>query len=278
MAQLATDNFNRADSGTLGANWTRISPNNLFIASNTVRATTTTDDISAYTGFGAISTNQYSQCTYNGGNGAGVCVRCSNSANTFYVGFFGEGTTCYIFKVIAGTFTALSTVTGATPASGDTLYIEAQGTSIVTKENGTVRNSITNTAIDGSTVGGPYPGLHGYDTNVAIDNFAMGDFTASSTISITEPQTVGESVSRQLLVFPKVLTESLTISEVAVQIKLLLFPTILNEAVTVGESVSSMAPFVAMAIIEALALADSDVLAPLDTVVLGSLALMSVGT
>ena len=181
MGQIATDDFTRADSGTLGANWTKLSGfSDLRITSNACKASVSSPDcVDAYTGSGSVSLDQYSQCTINNENDGGPTVR-SDTNSTFYL-LDTISTNYTVYKCISGSFTQINQVS-VTGVSGDTAYIEVQGTTIVTKQNGTTRNNFTDSAINGSSVGGPYPGLHCSGSGLVEDLFAMGDFAAASSV------------------------------------------------------------------------------------------------
>jgi hypothetical protein len=178
MTTRATDTFTRADSGTLGANWTTLSGfNPLTLVSNTCQpANDATHAVEAYTGAGAVALDQWAQATVNDKKYPGLTLR-SDTTSTFYVLFSG-GDHWTIYKCVAGSFTLLDAVFQVTSA-GDTAYFEVQGTALVTKRNGSTVNSITDAAIDGSVVGGPYPGIDMYyDDGPSQDDFSMGDFSA----------------------------------------------------------------------------------------------------
>lgn len=178
MTTLATDAFTRADSATLGANWTKLSGyHNLTIVSNTCQlANDGFHAVDAYTGAGAVALDQWAQALVNDQAYCGLILR-ADTASTFYAAFSGGGAWT-IYKIIATTFTLLDNV-GQSASIGDTMYFEVQGTALITKRNGSIVNSITDSAIDGSVVGGPYPGIDMYYTSgPSMDDFSMGDFSA----------------------------------------------------------------------------------------------------
>lgn len=180
MGELATDSFTRADLGTLGANWTKLSGfSDLRITSNACKASVSSPDcVDAYTGAGAVAVDQYAQCTYNAVPDGGPIVR-ANTVSTFYLVDASWITDTIVYKCITGTFTSINNVSFALPMPGDTVYLEVRGTTILSKQNGTTRHNFTDSAINGSTVGGPYPGLHASGTSIVHDNFAMGNFAAA---------------------------------------------------------------------------------------------------
>jgi len=180
MTTIATDAFTRANSGTLGANWaTPGGLNALQIVSNACQGTSGSSG-GAYTGAGAMALDHWAQCTYNATDDGGPTVRmASTGSGDFYFVDAWSGTSVALSKLVAGTWTIVSSVTFATPVSGDTIYLEAQGTTLQTRQNGTLRHNLTDSAINGSTVGGPYGGLFTATTTQVLDNFAMGDFTVN---------------------------------------------------------------------------------------------------
>lgn len=181
MTQLATDDFNRANSGTLGANWTNVGQFDLAIVSNACHGNASGDSANSYTGVGAVNVDQWAQCTtVNAQNDGGPTVRGTAVSNTtFYLSDTQNLGTIDIYKCISGAFTLISSISG-TWAAGDIAYIEVRGSQIIAKQNGVTRHNFSNTAIDGTTVGGHYPGLFiALANGLILDNFAMGDFSSN---------------------------------------------------------------------------------------------------
>ncbi len=79
-----------------------------------------------------------------------------------------------VYRHDSGGYTFLNRVVGVVPVSGDLVYMEVQGTTIKTFQNGTLRNNFTDLALDGVTTGGPRAGL--LVDGCICDDFAMGDF------------------------------------------------------------------------------------------------------
>jgi len=201
MPTLVTDDFNRADSGSLGANWTDV-VNGLDIASNQAVPGNTTNalNLSVYTGFGAFPNNQWAQAKVNrqgSSSDGGVVVRCSNSAQTMYWFNIGDDTSAAIpgtlalniLKGVAGSYSVVSSSPAGgstmTISAGDVLYIEAQGTSTVTiicKVNGVTVMTGTDSS---SPIASGFPGLFPFQHNndalsfTQYDDFAAGDFASA---------------------------------------------------------------------------------------------------
>jgi len=184
VTQLASDDFARADANNLGGNWTKLGGTftDIAIASQQAKGFQVSgDNCDAYTGVGAVNLNQWSQVTLldassNAADG-GPTVR-SDTTGTFYIldYQFTAGTPYQLFKCISHGFTLLNSLS-PTVNNNDTLYIEVQGTTIICKLNGVTQITRTSeSSIDGSTVGGPYPGIFIFSNSPLLDNFAMGNF------------------------------------------------------------------------------------------------------
>lgn len=175
-AGLVCDNFNRANSTDLGTNWTVINGNyNWRLQTN--QADFNVASIGAeYYNTGTFANDQYAQAicksTETGtARGAGACVRVTNpgSVTTFYLVMAGTST-LWLYKIVSGTYTQLGTGTAA--AVNDVVRIEAQGTTIRVKVNGTERISVTDTSITSGV-----PGLHSLSDTASeqVDDFEAGD-------------------------------------------------------------------------------------------------------
>ena len=184
MSILASDNFNRAN-GALGANWTNQSQgaNNVQIASNQVEATLANDFEAAFWSAITWPNDQFSQATLirgdtSGQSGGGPIVRVSSSAFTMYYVFATEGTpgTIQIAKIVAGSFTPVSTVTPNVSAN-DVLLLTVQGTTLRCFQNGTQATSVTDAAISSGSPGlSVNPGFGSVVTDAEVDNWSGGDF------------------------------------------------------------------------------------------------------
>lgn len=190
MSVLASDNFNRANAGTLGANWTLMKGNSeqFKVLSNQAAVATVSSRDGSYYSATAFPNNQYSQAlVVTLGNAySGVAVRAITSGatrNAYYAGVepndFGGATTTRIWKDVASVVTSLGT--GATAAAaGQTHYLEAQGTVLVMKVNGTNEISVT----DASLTAGQ-PGIAAFHNSTAVgifDDWVGGDFAATNRI------------------------------------------------------------------------------------------------
>ena len=184
MAQLASDNFTRANENPLNAsNWTI--PTSLFslqIVSNRCEPTTTgTTNQELWTGR-SWPNDQYSEVTIQAieaGGDTRVVARGSTAAHTnYFVQILGVGASqsVKLWKVIAGAFTQLGTTQTVTVTAGDVFRCECQGTTIRAKQNGTQLISVTDASIASGN-----PGLEiSAATSVSLNQaslWAGGDFS-----------------------------------------------------------------------------------------------------
>lgn len=105
----------------------------------------------------------------------GVGIRASAAAITWYGYYSDGGFDRTLYKMIANSFTALGQATAA--AANDLLRIEATGTAILAKRNGT--NEFGGAVTDSSIASG-YGGIVGYASNSGsrIDDAEFGNLGA----------------------------------------------------------------------------------------------------
>lgn len=189
MAQLATDNFNRADSLDLGANWTPPAAgfDPLQIVSNAVRPQTITIFNGEY--YSAISwpADQYSECrliAIPATNGPGPAARMSTTDQTFYVVNANTGG-LQLFRVLAGSVVQIGS-SATVPVVGDILRIEAQGTTIRV-----LLNSVQQISVVDANIATGQAGIFVYEatavTNSQLDEWAGGDFAGSTPFNEEDP-------------------------------------------------------------------------------------------
>jgi hypothetical protein len=181
-----TDNFTRADGADIGnlLAWTTYAPTlatHFSTASNAVTTTANNGYDKASADTPLSSDDHYSQVVLtatDGGNGCGVLVRNDGSANTSYEAHFITGGNSLSYKCEAGSFTNIGVNTAFTFSNPDTIYISADGSSIVRKLNGTTLDTVTDTAITGNLRAGimanGVPGGHVLDDFEAADIAAAG--------------------------------------------------------------------------------------------------------
>lgn len=191
--QLVADDFTRANAGTLGANWTKISTDvDPSIVSNTASSNTAGSNHSALYNGWTGGNDQYAQATVvtNGSsNDGGPICRAVTSAKTFYLAeinatdlvALGSSMTFTIYEVSAGSFISISSTTLVISAN-DVIRCEAQGSTIRGFVNGVQKVTGTNSVITSGK-----PGLdvwQGAAPTSTWDNWSAGDFSSGGTAPV----------------------------------------------------------------------------------------------
>ena len=186
----ATDNFNRADTGTLGANWTKQTTWEFQIISNQAASNGGFNPVSEYWNAGTFSGDHSSEAAISGmvsGNTyVGVAVRCSTSAETYYAlktdgasGITGGGGHTRIVKVVAGAETALLDI-DCPFADGDVIKLAIAGTTLTAYKNGASVGTTTDSSLSGGK-----PGLFVYGNAARVDNWTGADIDTTVYDPIT---------------------------------------------------------------------------------------------
>lgn len=148
--EIATDNFNRADAASLGANWTGSVPNSsLGIASNQATAATDAQDNAAFWNANSFFTDQYAQvtlATLQSNSASGLLVRASATDNVLgQTKNFTSDMAIYWYN--GGVYTQIgSTYTTSGFSNGDVMRLEADGPTFTLYQNGVSRVTGTNTS------------------------------------------------------------------------------------------------------------------------------------
>ncbi len=152
------------------------------------------------TGAGTWTADQYAKAAItrsaNSGNRAGVIVRCSADTNAnrdYYAAYVMENAgsaDTFIIKTVNGTNTTLSNVSGDGWADGDTIEIEAEGTTIRVFRNGVELRNVTDSSISGAST--DRAGILIYGTAMAVDDWEGGTIsTATGTEALTGSASTG---------------------------------------------------------------------------------------
>lgn len=185
----ANDDFNRADAGTLGSNWTtQTNEVTCGVTSNKVARTNIFNFNGNWYNAVSFTGDHYSQavCQVNNAD-AGIAVRCrcQPSAQSYYAGGADAnqfGTFKYrIWKNVAGTLTSLAAHGSQETAAGDVVRLEVQGTSLKLFVNSVELLSTTDSALSGGA-----PGLNAdiNPTGTAVwDDWVGSDLDASDVLS-----------------------------------------------------------------------------------------------
>lgn len=189
MALPATDTFTTATDQALtaySASWSNV--NGVFYvyaAGDNVSPNSAVESAARWNA-DTFANDQYAQAVVSSvtSEWVGVSVRCASGAANFYGFYTGtSGDASYLFKVIGGTWTQLGS-NGASVAAGNTIRLEASGTSLTAYVGGTPSGIGTQT--DGSISSG-YAGLSGYgslSSGHVVDNWEGGDIGGSSHVDL----------------------------------------------------------------------------------------------
>jgi hypothetical protein len=170
-----SDDFNRADSTDLGANWVEVS-GDWSIVSNQLSPGTTAVTVVLRAATAMATNNHSAQITIAATTPVSQGVWCRGDA-TLTSGYVwrNSGTSWDLFSVVGSTFTNIGTFAGAA-APGDVAKVQAVGSTITGFVNGVSRVSVTNTAV----TTGLSVGLRSMATSgLRYDNFAAADITTT---------------------------------------------------------------------------------------------------
>jgi hypothetical protein len=201
----ASDNFDRADSSTLGANWTEPTTgtsNSFAIVSNQAQtpASTGTGALWSATTFTAT---QFSKVTFV--NIAStyqmVTVRHASGVETYYAGGRNSSdfvdSKYHIWKVVSGTNTSLAVTASQVAAAGDVVELDVSGTNLTLIVNG-----ITILTVSDSAIASGQPGMVARHSAalVVFDDWSGGDGTsgAGGSIALDGPPYGPRGVQQQV--------------------------------------------------------------------------------
>lgn len=187
------DPFTRADNANISTNGVfayTVDAGTLAIASNVCVVSTTTHAYARATGAVPASADQHAQVTIstytpNAADNLQIGVTCRNVSSTATryeaeVKCTSSGTyTLRLHSLVAGVDTILGTyVLASVPVAGDTIKLTCVGTAITVYYNGVSRIAVTDSAVDGSSVGGKQCGFHMLEgtasVQAAISEFRFG--------------------------------------------------------------------------------------------------------
>ena len=195
MSQVASDNFNRPNSSTLGPQWTPLvgTSNNLAlqVTGGQVQSTGLTPAIGKEMYYGGLTwgPDQYSEAqivTASGNGYEGPAVRMSSNDTHYACVVFNTGTGNAAVEILLDNATATSVLAGSTTATvraGDVVRCTIQGSALV-MSNQTTQTTLLS-ATDNTILSG-YPGLVDAAgttsvTNYTLENWDAGDLLAPMT-------------------------------------------------------------------------------------------------
>lgn len=188
-----SDDFNRADSTDLGANWVEVS-GDWSIISNQLSPGAAGGTI-ILRAAGAMATSDHSvQVTIAATTAAshGVWGR-GNPSGGLSSGYLwrNDGTSWNLFSVVGGSFSSIGSYAAAA-APGDVAKLQVVGSTIKGFVNGIERVSVVDTAVPtGTSVG-----IRGESTNsIRYDNFTAADVTAGAALGTASSTETAQSLT-----------------------------------------------------------------------------------
>lgn len=176
-----SDNFNRADSTDLGANWVEVS-GDWSIVSNQLSPGAAGGTIILRAAGAMAGNDNFAQVTIAATTVASQGVWCrgnSNISNGYL--WRNNGTSWDLFSVVGGSFVNIGTYSAAA-APGDIAKVQAVGSTITAYVNGVARVTVTNSAVTTGTSVGVRADSAGA---LRFDDFSAGDVAASVTGTAT---------------------------------------------------------------------------------------------
>jgi len=186
MAEVFSDDFNRADSTTIGGNWTQ-DAGAMEIKSNTLRAQPAPFGVGLEnlghntSSIGSADYEVEAVLAVAGGFGTGVTGRISNPSNDYYLLELEHGSsgTLVLYKRVGGTYTLLGSYVFGSGAGTYTIKLSMQGTTIKGYLDGVERISVTDSA---HSTEGDF-GYRCFETddppNDSFDSYKVYTFTAT---------------------------------------------------------------------------------------------------
>lgn len=181
IAELS-DDFNRANSATLGGGW-EASDGNWTITSNVAEQTTGATDVVRYSSTALSTTDMWVRATRLAATSGAVtvCLRMNSTKTEFYMAGYNTASGQWLmWRFNGGTFTTIGSHTET--LSGSNLYfrLEAQGSDLRLYRADPVGSTpgLIISATD-STFAHSYVGIRGNSTGSTvnrIDDFAAGRF------------------------------------------------------------------------------------------------------
>ncbi|GAB3156236.1 hypothetical protein GCM10027258_62360 [Amycolatopsis stemonae] len=172
-----TDDFNRADSSTVGNGWVEVAED-WSISSNRLAAPATggTGIITCGTAMATDDNSAQATIAVAAAVSCGVWCRGDSVFGNGYL-WRNDGTSWDLFRNVSGSFTSLATYAVAA-SNGDVAKIQAVGSTIKAYVNGVERASVTDTGI----VTGKNTGMRcAASSTVRYDDFAAADVTAGTS-------------------------------------------------------------------------------------------------
>lgn len=171
---VITESFNKADSVTLGPDltWTEVT-GNIDVVSNQAKLNAGGGFSSARAQVDLATANHYAR----GNNvvvptdNVHIYVRFDTFANTAYLGLLASTGGGLIYKMVGGSFTALSSTVTGLATSSVSVTCSVNGSTVRHLHNGVEQLVVTDTSIFGNL----RTGIGGFGIGSTIDSFEAGD-------------------------------------------------------------------------------------------------------
>jgi len=186
---MPSDNFNRADAATLGANWTQAgwSGATLGITSNQAAVKSGSESSYCFDLYTAVSApaTQYSQVVVK--TVANVCVVCCRMASGGTQSYYGGGvnptdgpdSNTRIFKLVSGTYTSLANFGSNSLSVNDVIKLTVIGNSLSFYRNNVLELTASDSALSTGEVG--LGAVHSSAVEI-FDDWAGGEIPKASGI------------------------------------------------------------------------------------------------
>jgi len=186
-----TDDFNRADSTSLGAGWVEVS-GDWSIISNRLSSGNAGGTV-ILRAAGAMASNDHSVQVTIAATAAvshGVWARGNSNISQGYL-LRNDGSSWDLFSVVGGSFSVIGSYAVAAVA-GDVVKLQVVGSAIKGYINGTQRISVTDTAVTtGTSVG-----IRAESTSsLRFDDFAAADVTAGATLGTSSSTETAQALT-----------------------------------------------------------------------------------
>lgn len=184
----ASDNFTRANSGTLGANWTQIAtfPGQPQVLSNAWGDGGFFISCGSYWSADAFGGDQFSNATLLSTTNAsrfGAIVRCQTGVQSFYFGGYYDTSEYMIGLYNATTFSLLATTT-QTATVNDVIELDIVGNKLSLLVNGSEILTVNDSTLTGGSPGLWSNDLSGTGSAVVFDIWSGGDIILNPTFSL----------------------------------------------------------------------------------------------
>lgn len=186
-----SDDFNRANSTDLGANWVEVS-GDWSIVSNQLSPGAAGGTIILRAASPMATNDNSAQVTIAATTAASQGVWCRGNSNISQ-GYLwrNNGSSWDLFSVVGGSFTVIGTYAAAA-APGDVAKVQAVGSTIKGFVNGVERASVTNTAVTTGTSVGIRSDSAGA---IRYDDFTAADVTAGAALGIASSVETAQPVT-----------------------------------------------------------------------------------